>query len=50
VYFRKYKEYVMRRQGTFFHPSANVAMEKIRAYKFCVDVRGKIKKLRVSVF
>jgi len=41
VYFRKYKEYVMRRQVTFFHPSANVAMEKIRVDKFCVDIIKK---------
>lgn len=47
MYFRKCKEYVMRRQGTFFRPSAFVALEKIRADKFCVDV---IKKYYVIVF
>jgi len=41
----------MKGQGTFFYPSPNVTMEKIRAEKFYVDVRVKIKKniLRVSI-
>ena len=47
MYFRKCEEYVMSRQGTFFRPSAIVALKKIRADKFCVDV---IKKYNVLVF
>ena len=37
----------MRRQGTFFRPSAVVVLEKIRADKFCVYVIKEI--LRDSI-
>jgi hypothetical protein len=40
----------MMRQGTLFHPSANVVMEKIGADKFYVEVLGEVKKkLRISI-